>query len=462
MKLVGKFALLFLVASCALLGMLAYRNAVRAAQELRASAETDLRAFGDGLREGIATVWASQGEMRATDLIHAERGKRGDVEIIWVAAERTVTDILSEDVPDSHMLTLKVPVQVRGEVVGMFVLRRRVRDLSDVFRTELYEELALTGGMAVVLGVLLVGLGNRVIGQPLRRVVEQAQRIGGGDLSARLTPASRDELGDLAVALNNMCDRLASARTQLEHESTARIETLEQLRHLDRLRTVGTLATSLAHELGTPLNVLLLRGQAIAAGELEAKELADAGKTIATQVAKMSGLVRQLLDFSRRAPAKGDVRLSQVARQAVDLLSALARKAGVTATVDVREDAVINGAAVQLEQAVTNLVVNAIHAMPKGGALQLRVGVSEGAHATATAAPTRAGYIAVQDQGAGIEAAQLSRIFEPFYTTRPAGEGTGLGLSVARGIAQEHGGWIAAESEVTRGSTFTIFIPLAS
>jgi len=294
----------------------------------------------------------------------------------------------------------------------------------------------------------------------LRDVVAQAQRIGAGDFAQQISSHRRDEIGDLERAINEMCAQLGHSRDRLESEATARIELLEELRHLDRLRTVGTLASSLAHELGTPLNVLLLRGQAIAAGEDDAADLPMSGNIILAQVEKMSRIVRQLLDFSRRTTAMSEVRLSDVAHRTADLLRALAKKSNVTISVQVIGEPIVRGEAVQLEQAVTNLVVNGLHSMSKGGDLRLSVGVAHSAPATGGAAAVPAAFIAVCDQGCGIAPEQLTRIFEPFYSTRPAGEGTGLGLSVARGIAQDHGGWISAKSEPSSGSTFTLFIPL--
>jgi signal transduction histidine kinase len=455
MKVIARFAFAFFLATCVCLAALAFQHARSEVKDLRETSAADLRAFGEGLREGVAQVWERSGDARAIEVIQAASGRRGDLDVSW----QPVAGGLPSQPSDPQVIALDVPLVVRGEMVGTLRLHRRIAAEQDVLRASLREELTGAGVLAACFGGLVVVLGGALIGRPLQRMVTHSSRIGAGDLETRLDARRHDEIGELERAMNTMSEELARARDRAERESTARVEALEQLRHLDRLRMVGTIASSLAHELGTPLNVLLLRGHSIADGEIAPAEMAETGRTITAQVEKMSRLVRQILDFSRRAPARGDVELTGVARDAAGLLGTLAKKANVTISVDVASDAVVLGERIQLEQAVTNLVVNAIHAMPKGGPLELRVGTVDDARASENTAPVRAGFIEVRDEGVGIEPAELTRIFEPFYTTRPEGAGTGLGLSVARGIAEDHGGWIAAESEPGRGSAFTIYVP---
>ncbi len=453
MKVIGKFAAAFFVVSCLGLLLLGYVNARDEAAQLAETTRDDLRALGAGLRAGVETTWLAHGEDEALKIVHAAQAEHADVDVVWMAGPPAA--------PQSAegMVTIAVPVRVGGDAAGSIRLRRAVLDERAAFRRALGAELRLAAALAVVAGILAVALGGALIGRPLQRVVDQARRIGAGDFTRRLEASRRDEIGDLKRELNVMCDRLDEARARVEAESTARVETLEQLRHLDRLRTVGTIASSLAHELGTPLNVLLLRGQSLAAGEMAPEEARDAGETITNQVEKMSRLVRQILDFSRKTPTRGKVQLGEVAAGVVGLLGSLAKKAGVVLTVELDRDSTVLGEAAELEQALTNLTLNAIQAMPSGGALRLRVGVSEAARPSANTSPARAAFVAVEDQGVGIAPEQVDQIFEPFYTTKPAGVGTGLGLGVARGIAEDHGGWISARSELGRGSTFTLHIP---
>jgi signal transduction histidine kinase len=142
----------------------------------------------------------------------------------------------------------------------------------------------------------------------------------------------------------------------------------------------------------------------------------------------------------------------------------MVRKRGVELVVEKgNEELVANLDPSQLQQVVINLVVNGLHAMRHGGTLSLAVGRER-----VTPPPEHGGeagdylYARVRDDGTGIPAEVVPHIFEPFFTTKDVGDGTGLGLSVAYGIVQEHGGWIGVASEVGKGSCFTVYLPQES
>jgi two-component system, NtrC family, sensor kinase len=151
-------------------------------------------------------------------------------------------------------------------------------------------------------------------------------------------------------------------------------------------------------------------------------------------------------------------------RETVDLLRPLSEKQKVDLVVDPAPPDLDTTAAVdaaQLEQVVTNLVINAIQAMPQGGTVNVSVG-RESTRPPWHVEDTDSQYlcIRVEDKGEGIHPEHLTHIFEPFYTTKGVGEGTGLGLSVSYGIIEEHRGWIAVESTVDHGSVFSVFVPV--
>src|SRR5512142_3555308 len=135
--------------------------------------------------------------------------------------------------------------------------------------------------MAALAAFIAVAVaGFHFVGRPMRALVAKARRIGAGDLSQPLELAQRDELGELAREMNQMCERLAEAQVRLQEETQRRLDTSEQLRHADRLTTVGKLASGVAHELGTPLNVVSARAKMIASGETTPAETTEYAQII--------------------------------------------------------------------------------------------------------------------------------------------------------------------------------------
>ena len=248
-----------------------------------------------------------------------------------------------------------------------------------------------------------------------------------------------------------------------------RVAAVEQLRHADRLKTVGRLASGVAHELGTPLNVIAGRAGMISSGRLSPTEAAQSAEIIRNQSQQMTQIIRQLLDFSRQnSPRRVAVDLSSVIRQTVGLLMPLAEKREVTIEADDVSTGLVGRIDVgQIQQVLSNLLINAIQAMPSGGVVKIvarRRGLKPGesgplADSSDDEAATEYLVITIEDEGGGITEEHLDHLFEPFFTTKDVGEGTGLGLSISYGIVQEHGGWIDVQSDVGSGSIFAVYLP---
>jgi signal transduction histidine kinase len=462
-KIVARFLLAFVVVSAVCLAAYGYLAAFADAKQIEADALSDMAALGDGLREGMVVAASQGGEAAARAVIDSVARRRTDVEIRFEARPTAAETSSVSPEGRRQMVRISLPVALPHGGPGTLTVARSIPNAARLFRDQLIQQLALVGVLVVAMGAIAVVLGAALIGRPLERVVTQARRIGDGDLSERLSSERKDEIGVLMKELNAMCDRLVLAQKRVDEEATARVETLEQLRHLDRLRMVGTIASSIAHELGTPLNVLLIRGQSLEQGDSSPDDVREAGAVVTAQVEKMSHIVRQLLDFSRRGTTTLEpVRLSDIARRSVRLLDSLAKKNGVTLDVTVDEDSTVLGNLEHLEQAVTNLMLNGIQAMPGGGKLHLVVRTDAQVPVPDSTRTMSAGIIDVRDEGPGISPEDLARIFEPFYTTKPVGTGTGLGLPVASGVAVEHGGFITAKSELGSGSSFALCLPRAS
>jgi signal transduction histidine kinase len=250
---------------------------------------------------------------------------------------------------------------------------------------------------------------------------------------------------------------VGALRRKLEAEVAERETAVEQLRHADRLNTIGKLASGIAHELGTPLNVVSGRASLIQADPSTGEASKRSAAIIVQQVDRMAAIIRNLLDFARRGGArKTSTDLRRLARETATLLEPLTSKTGTS--IEVEDGAPISAEvnAGEIQQVLTNLFVNAAQAMSNGG--RVRVRFEEGA---ATNGKHRANgsfaRICVRDEGCGMPEHVLEHVFDPFFTTKDTG--TGLGLSVSYGIVRDHGGWIDASSRPGEGSEFTVYLP---
>jgi signal transduction histidine kinase len=228
---------------------------------------------------------------------------------------------------------------------------------------------------------------------------------------------------------------------------------------------VGRLASSVAHELGTPLNVVSGRARLILENAGEAETHA---RIVVDQADRMTKIIRQLLDYARRRPPqKEEQDLGKLASDVLPLLGTLASKKQVEMRFhNEAGPAMVIADLTQVQQALTNLIVNAIQASAPGGKVDVTLRSARGRRPhrgrddlDGAGASIDGFELNVRDYGPGMPPDVLARVFEPFFTTKPVGESTGLGLSVAQDIVEEHGGWLAAESEPGRGSRFVLFLP---
>jgi signal transduction histidine kinase len=302
--------------------------------------------------------------------------------------------------------------------------------------------------------------------KPLRRLLEGIDEVGKGDLSGAILAERDDEIGTIAGRFNTMTGSLREARQEGQRGAEARLALESRLRQSEKLATIGQMAAEIAHEVGTPLNVI--GGRARAIGKLAAKpesaaEISKNAGIIAGEVERIAKIIRQVLDFSRkRGPTLTRVRLAAVVGEAVEFLSETTRRQGIAVEVspppaDLPD---VPGDPDQIQQVCLNLLMNAIHAMPTGGTLRVatdRVVRRKGD--LDLAAPAEYVRLAISDSGSGIPEAHRDKIFEPFFTTRDEGQGTGLGLAVSNGIVKDHDGWIEVESPGGGGAVFRVYLP---
>ncbi len=261
---------------------------------------------------------------------------------------------------------------------------------------------------------------------------------------------------------------VARLRVYVEKEAFEKRLTVEQLRQADRLGVMGKLAAGLAHELGTPLSVIMGHAELLDSDRVTGPMIGETAATILAQTEKMTTIIRGLLDFSRKAGAlRNAIDLDTLARSAAALLLPMAKKHDVEIEANPAsvKGLIVQGNATELEQVLVNLMVNGIQAMPNGGTLRIRAcgpeRVTQNPTDLGSSSPPSAGSIEITDEGVGIAPEQLPQIFDPFFTTKDVGTGTGLGLSVSYGIVSDHGGRIEVTSSPGAGSTFRVYLPLS-
>jgi PAS domain S-box-containing protein len=266
-------------------------------------------------------------------------------------------------------------------------------------------------------------------------------------------------LGFVAVARdmsehNRLVGALEAAKATLEQRVEERSRELRnaqiKLFQSEKLSAIGQLAAGIAHEIGTPLNIISGRAEYLLS-ELGDDPRAQNLKVIIGQIDRISGLIEQLLDFARdRTEELGPVRLTRCLDSLLPLLDSRLRKQGVTVDLAIGGLPEIHGNCNRLQQIFLNLIVNAADAIrsarPAGGGVISISGEAQGEEV----------LVDVRDDGCGIPASNLARIFDPFFTTKPVGQGTGLGLSVTYGLVEEMGGSIRAQSEPGQGSVFSL------
>lgn len=380
---------------------------------------------------------------------------------------------LADEADGDHRLRSWTPLPPDGSGRRLVLELSTPLDQLEGLRSRAARQLAL-GGLAAVLVTMIVTatLGHVLLTRPLRRLQAFVRGVEGGDLSSRLPAQGRGEVVALERALNALSDRLARADRSIAARTREAERAAEDLRRADRLASVGKLAAGVAHELGTPLNVILLRARAITRAPEDAAEVGRNAGIIAGQAERLNRIVRQLLDFSRRRPPHlSSVDPGELCRSVVSLLEPQARAADVSLVADIRDDVPrLRADAPQLEQVLTNLVINALHASQGGGEVVVRCAADRvvppadrerpNAPPAPGGAPVDVVRVDVIDHGVGISREHLPSLFDPFFTTKAPGEGTGLGLPVAWGIVREHGGWLDVESRECEGARFSVLLPV--
>ncbi len=319
----------------------------------------------------------------------------------------------------------------------------------------------LTIAMVIATTVTVLAMTRLRITRPIGHLIHSLREVGGGDLRARVPVHGDDEIRSLAQEFNQMCGRLEDAQQSLLAEAERRRQAEVRMRNAERLASVGRLAAGLAHEIGTPLNVISGRAESLQRAATPDSTTERHLRVIATQIDRIVRIVRDMLNFARsEQPRRAPMHVDQVIRRVLELMEPRFEHCGVTVHTSL-SDAVpdLPADADQIYQVFLNLILNAVDAMPDGGRLEIRAEERLARHHPADP-PRPTVAVSVADTGTGILPEHRNRIFDPFFTTKDVGRGTGLGLSVSYGIVEEHDGWFDVDSAPGRGTRITVFLPL--
>ncbi|MGQ9853781.1 MAG: cache domain-containing protein [Candidatus Oleimicrobiaceae bacterium] len=359
-------------------------------------------------------------------------------------------------------ITAYEPIRnLTGEIIGMLYVGMLEAPYRSLRRKVIITFLGTAFGTVLLLSAVTYMLTTATI-KPIDTLLVAMARVGQGDLSQRVSVSSQDELGRLAESFNRMTAQLEQLTERyrlltedLEQKVQERTRQLqqaqEQLVQSEKLSSLGKLAAGVAHEINNPLTSIMINSHLLAeqfAGDAKVSEVL---KLIIEETSRCSLIVRSLLEFARQQPAQ---REPTAVNEVITRTLQLCESQILMAKVRVRTSLALNLPKLLLDrqkmtQVFTNIVVNAIEAMPDGGTL--------------TVISRRKGYEAVEvvfaDTGCGIPPDVLGRIFDPFFTTKE-GKGTGLGLSLSYGIVQAHGGTIRVESHEASGTMVTVCLPV--
>jgi len=458
---------LFAVAAAGVLSYRLFRNHYLAAAEkeviriARALAEQAAPMLADPKRHGeIATIARTAGEVVGgrvcifgpdAGALLAATSEEGGAQVRRAAADYGAADGLTVERVTSNCeprLSLKVElpmngprgrlgaVLVRAPVAGTEAILQSVRRLSALT--------ALAAGVAAFGLSLLV---SQTIASPLRRISQVSARIGEGQLATRIAPLPGGEIGDLAVTVNHMAERLQALFDELSHEKAMLLESMAKEQRLEQMRR--NFVANASHQLRTPLTSARGFLEALADGTAGTDQARRRCLRVALdQLSRMQTLIEKLMDLSRFdagaahlefEPARADA----LVQGAVSTFEPRLSEAGLKLVTEIQPGLpVLTVDGTRIVEALGNLIDNAIRVSPAGGAIVV-AGQGDGS----------AIRFSVRDQGPGVLDADLEAVWERFYTKGP-GAGMGLGLAIVKEIVSAHGGEVFARNEEGGGAVF--------
>ncbi len=485
MRISTKLAVSLTITSVAILGAYGVQQLRQEKQDLRNAAEHDFRLLGSALQAGIQNSLREGHPAEVRAIVDRVAQKDSSIQVMVFDDDghliantpgssqsldlvRADLRAVSDDAPNVHFvgpdgldrLIGVFPLEAEhGQQAGTLAL---VLPLDELRRDLDAETRATTLSILTMLaGIVAVGwiLAFLLVRRPLARLRDAMKVVEGGNWVTQVTGDRADEVGSVLAEFNAMVRELNHTREQFVEAAQAR-EILEAgLQRLDKLATIGQLSASVAHEIGSPLQVLNGRARSLAARSDLPPDVQRTAQILEYQTDRITRIVEQLVSFGRRKPANvTTVDLRGAVGLVADLMEPEARRQGLHFRFDAPSDLPLAIADVdQVQQVALNLVSNAFRATPRGGTIDVVLGT--GSFVREGGVEIRSVSLIVEDSGSGIPEDVAAHMFEPFFTTWSTRGGTGLGLGVVKSIVDDHRGTISARARPGGGTRFTVHFP---
>ena len=420
-----------------------------------------------GRDKGTATIF--QHDLRISTNVPNEKGERA----IGTRVSKEVNDaVLVEGkawidrafVVDKWYITAYEPIKnIENEIIGILYVGMLERPYIDITTRVMSTFMFMALLFIVLLLVILYFSTTRII-NPLQKMVVATQEIAKGDLSHKVEVQSKDEIGTLADSFNQMTENLKIANQKLiewgktlEKKVEERTKELTEMQaHLiqsEKLASLGKLAAGIAHEINNPLGGILIYSHLLLEETNKNSPHYENLRKIVKETSRCKDIVKGLLEFARpKEPETSQVDINDIVESSIVIMEGQALFQNIKIKKSYAKDLpriVADGA--QLQQVFMNIILNAAEAMDGKGVLTLSTSLDgDRTHIE----------VKFSDTGHGIKEEDKGRLFEPFFTTKEVGKGTGLGLAISYSIVQKHNGTIQVESEVGKGSSFVVIIPV--
>lgn len=403
-------------------------------------------------------VFGSKGE-----LIESSWGSSAKISLArTLAADHLNLHHVRFDPKAAPDLAVVAPFRSEGAIAGQVVILRPPSAIRADLRQERNAALASIVALVAALSLAIWIVIHLRLQRPITRIISVVHRVAAGDLSARIRPTGSDELAMLASEVDKMVEALEGTRARLTHEESTRERLEGEMLRANRLAIVGQLAATLAHEVGSPLQVLFGRAGDISARSELPDDVRRSASIIEGQVERINEIVERFLNVARRkSPMMREVDLSRALHEVTELVSAQYRHKGVAIALQSASVTILADPA-QLQQVFLNLLQNALRASPSE--TTVRIEVAAGSFQRLPDGPYLPSVaVAIEDEGPGVTD-QPEVLFDPFFSGWESESeqtpGTGLGLSVVRTIMTDHHGVVRVE-RATRGAgaRFVVHFP---